>query len=198
MIRRPPRSTRTDTLFPYTTLFRSCRLTLLALFLVLWSAPAAASDLHPVRPGEGRLWRIERGDAPPSHIMGTIHITDPRVRDLPAPIREAFEASERAAFELLFTPEERRAIPQAAVASGGGSLAQAVDRETFDKAITLAGRYGIPAKIAERMPPGALACLFQTPPDEFRRRAEGDLFLDLWLIQWAYDLGKEEIGRAHV
>src|SRR3546814_2646991 len=28
MIRRPPRSTRTDTLFPYTTLFRSERLTL--------------------------------------------------------------------------------------------------------------------------------------------------------------------------
>src|SRR3546814_13725949 len=26
MIRRPPRSTRTDTLFPYTTLFRSVRL----------------------------------------------------------------------------------------------------------------------------------------------------------------------------
>src|SRR3546814_1181160 len=25
MIRRPPRSTRTDTLLPYTTLFRSCR-----------------------------------------------------------------------------------------------------------------------------------------------------------------------------
>src|SRR3546814_3646597 len=27
MIRRPPRSTRTDTLFPYTTLFRSLRFT---------------------------------------------------------------------------------------------------------------------------------------------------------------------------
>src|SRR3546814_10582363 len=27
-IRRPPRSTRTDTLFPYTTLFRSCRISL--------------------------------------------------------------------------------------------------------------------------------------------------------------------------
>src|SRR3546814_9903210 len=26
MIRRPPKSTRTDTLFPYTTLFRSCPL----------------------------------------------------------------------------------------------------------------------------------------------------------------------------
>src|SRR3546814_15122138 len=28
MIRRPPKSTRTDTLFPYTTLFRSCLLQL--------------------------------------------------------------------------------------------------------------------------------------------------------------------------
>src|SRR3546814_4329163 len=28
MIRRPPRSTRTDTLFPYTTLFRSARLSI--------------------------------------------------------------------------------------------------------------------------------------------------------------------------
>src|SRR3546814_2814570 len=26
MLRRPPRSTRTDTLFPYTTLFRSCHI----------------------------------------------------------------------------------------------------------------------------------------------------------------------------
>src|SRR3546814_19764143 len=35
MIRRPPRSTRTDTLFPYTTLFRSMALT---------SVPAAAQS----------------------------------------------------------------------------------------------------------------------------------------------------------
>src|SRR3546814_2038844 len=31
MIRRPPRSTRTDTLFPYTTLFRSCLCTQCAM-----------------------------------------------------------------------------------------------------------------------------------------------------------------------
>src|SRR3546814_1286688 len=36
MIRRPPRSTRTDTLFPYTTLFRSDR-------------PAANRDTHDLR-----------------------------------------------------------------------------------------------------------------------------------------------------
>src|SRR3546814_14621669 len=35
MIRRPPRSTRTDTLFPYTTLFRSYALVLAALNLAI-------------------------------------------------------------------------------------------------------------------------------------------------------------------
>src|SRR3546814_10708809 len=45
MIRRPPRSTRTDTLFPYTTLFRS-------LFLTLKSelAPTADVGLFQVNP----------------------------------------------------------------------------------------------------------------------------------------------------
>src|SRR3546814_8284370 len=39
MIRRPPRSTRTDTLFPYTTLFRS----------------------GPIFGKGGRYWRVEAG-----------------------------------------------------------------------------------------------------------------------------------------
>src|SRR3546814_5917614 len=42
MIRRPPRSTRTDTLFPYTTLFRSQK--------ILWSwAPGFLRDQNPLR-----------------------------------------------------------------------------------------------------------------------------------------------------
>src|SRR3546814_1767998 len=44
MIRRPPRSTRTDTLFPYTTLFRSLLALISALLFhlaVLFPEPAA-------------------------------------------------------------------------------------------------------------------------------------------------------------
>lgn len=169
-------------------------LVLFAVVLLLWSGAAAASDLHPVPHGEGRLWRVERGDAPPSHVMGTIHITDPRVRDLPAPIREAFESSEQAAFELIFTPEEREIMARGSAVDpqerpARVSLAKALDKETYERAMKVAARYGLAAEAVDCMPPGALAFLFQTPPDELRRRAEGDLFLDLWLIQWAYDLG---------
>src|SRR3546814_5649620 len=48
MIRRPPRSTRTDTLFPYTTLFRSQRRNIQRL-----QVQNGFHDLHqqPVRPG---------------------------------------------------------------------------------------------------------------------------------------------------
>src|SRR3546814_3442599 len=46
MIRRPPRSTRTDTLFPYTTLFRSIGLRVLLEIAV--EIIKAADDVQPV------------------------------------------------------------------------------------------------------------------------------------------------------
>src|SRR3546814_18935856 len=48
MIRRPPRSTRTDTLFPYTTLFRSHEA--LHLFKLLYRVPVRAKTQKPRRP----------------------------------------------------------------------------------------------------------------------------------------------------
>src|SRR3546814_8672337 len=48
MIRRPPRSTRTDTLFPYTTLFRSWPLAMIAQILVVAACVAIATRAgHP-------------------------------------------------------------------------------------------------------------------------------------------------------
>src|SRR3546814_3156427 len=44
MIRRPPRSTRTDTLFPYTTLFRSP-----------WRQPPRTSSVSCPAPGRGEM-----------------------------------------------------------------------------------------------------------------------------------------------
>src|SRR3546814_3879479 len=44
MIRRPPRSTRTDTLFPYTTLFRSISAVISLVRESVWMAPSLARD----------------------------------------------------------------------------------------------------------------------------------------------------------
>src|SRR3546814_13935067 len=77
-IRRPPRSTRTDTLFPYTTLFRS----LLGLSLGL-SAFAHAAETSPAStmacldsaPGEahGETPSDQNGDDPADKAVGHTH-----------------------------------------------------------------------------------------------------------------------------
>src|SRR3546814_13496280 len=77
MIRRPPRSTRTDTLFPYTTLFRS------AAGVVLCPWPAE-EDRRPGRPLPV-AGRAERGGGAAPARRG-----EPRLADLlPEPRRAA-------------------------------------------------------------------------------------------------------------
>src|SRR3546814_15944013 len=63
MILRPPRSTRTDTLFPYTTLFRSAR---------------TARARQPVGQSRDRLCR-RRPQLPPARLLGDRR-TDDRAR----------------------------------------------------------------------------------------------------------------------
>src|SRR3546814_4447175 len=46
MIRRPPRSTRTDTLFPYTTLFRSSALTTSPVAPCAWHQPERSEHTY--------------------------------------------------------------------------------------------------------------------------------------------------------
>src|SRR3546814_2010224 len=80
MIRRPPRSTRTDTLFPYTTLFRSQDLALTdrrpgrrrhAVHLLHAISGVSAAHLHHVAVAACHLRGIGHPDAPLSRSRGT-------------------------------------------------------------------------------------------------------------------------------
>src|SRR3546814_16863730 len=59
MIRRPPRSTRTDTLFPYTTLFRSLPPRSHILFVWMSAAPLSGRGLFRRSELGRRRWRSE-------------------------------------------------------------------------------------------------------------------------------------------
>src|SRR3546814_5150092 len=61
MIRRPPRSTRTDTLFPYTTLFRSHKSSDSAALLTGKIIPAWHGNAYPRR--SPRAWAPQAADA---------------------------------------------------------------------------------------------------------------------------------------
>src|SRR3546814_16456293 len=78
MIRRPSRSKRTDTLFPYTTLFRSSAEA--GVRLAGRAAPCRLGDRHPEKRADQNRWRaglstypepslrrLTRGQASPTH-----------------------------------------------------------------------------------------------------------------------------------
>src|SRR3546814_14144699 len=91
MIRRPPRSTRTDTLFPYTTLFRSRPDSILPLSVYFWSRicgdelrtplPVSRPDAGPGPPDRRHRGerRTDRGAARRQHAAGDALRPGPRV-----------------------------------------------------------------------------------------------------------------------
>src|SRR3546814_15647161 len=85
MIRRPPRSTRTDTLFPYTTLFRSQRRR--AVLAPLERAPRLRSGMRPIgfplgdpRPLPTPMPPNEK--APPDRSGGALSVRPERIEGL--------------------------------------------------------------------------------------------------------------------
>src|SRR3546814_8240834 len=97
MIRRPPRSTRTDTLFPYTTLFRSLLLSqehkeeskpILASPAVRARARDLGVDLAQVRPAEGE--RIRHADLDASLRYGASERSDEHTSELQSLMRSSY------------------------------------------------------------------------------------------------------------
>src|SRR3546814_11673022 len=71
MIRRPPRSTRTDTLFPYTTLFRSLSIAAASIVAKVTRdrEMAALALLHP-----GYGWERNAGYGTPQHLAALVRL----------------------------------------------------------------------------------------------------------------------------
>src|SRR3546814_12696855 len=84
MIRRPPRSTRTDTLFPYTTLFRSRLETGTRTVSVAWlNRIAGALGVDPSQ----LVTHPDRQDLPVVAILGASGVNAPRKAETAVPPR---------------------------------------------------------------------------------------------------------------
>src|SRR3546814_16056635 len=84
MIRRPPRSTRTDTLFPYTTLFRSQRPLRVCRGALPPTAPACSAHALRQRPREPGP-SSHRRPATPTHMSAQIDKAKAGIIEEPRP-----------------------------------------------------------------------------------------------------------------
>lgn len=150
--------------------------------------------------GGALLWRIEGAGAAPSYLYGTMHVTDPRVVELPPAAEQAFEVVDTLVIETtdVLDPAAMMATlaeaPELMMFTDGttlGSLLAPKDRSLVDAALE---ERGIPPASITKMKPWMIAAMVSLPPCEAARKAAGEEILDLALARRAEADGKEVLG----
>jgi uncharacterized protein len=166
-------------------------LTLLAL--------AGCGDDSPTQPySEARFWRVERDGVEPSFILGTMHVTDPEITALSAPIEQAFDSARALAVELTMDATTQAKLAKAMIASDFAWMDQRLDQRQRQLLEEVAGQYDITVAQLRLLEPWAVAAMFSFPPAELQRQMNGQQPLDLQLMERAKAAGKKLIALEKV
>ena len=169
---------------------RPWRRPVLAGLAVLLSLAAPLGPAAKDRPyGEGLLWRVERADAAPSHVFGTMHTAAPQVVDLPPSVTKAFETADSLVLEVVMTNRVRAELGRAMLLPEGRSLDAIAGPRRFERVLEAGKRYGMPGGQLKRFKPWALSMFFSLPPSELERQAAGGVPLDQMLQTRASERG---------
>jgi uncharacterized protein YbaP (TraB family) len=157
------------------------------LFVLTTTATLVWGQDAPAR--QGVLYRLQSPATPtPSYLLGTIHSEDPRILDLPEPVRSAFEASPAFALEVV---PDAEAIIKSMVAmtyTDGRNLKEVLPPDLYQRVAEALGELGMTAAAFQDFKPWAVVTLLSLPP------AEKGEFLDLVLYRAAVDARKEIKG----
>lgn len=201
-------------------------LALLSLLLVLgWLAPAAAEDAcagrnlaaemqakdpaayarlmaeaDGIANGGSIFWKIEKPGLAPSWLLGTMHLTDPRVLAMPKGAAEAKAAAKVIVVESDEILDQQKAMgrlltrPQLTMMTDGRTLQSYLTPDQTKKLEAALKKRGIPLAAVSRMQPWMLYSFFALSPCEMSRKATGEAFLDQKIAEDAVRAGKPVKG----
>jgi uncharacterized protein YbaP (TraB family) len=136
------------------------------------------------------LWRVQKDGGPVSFVLGTIHSTDARLRDLPPEMRAAFNGASDVAFEFIGTAEGQRTLGEAMKLPAGQRLEDILGAALFQRAATTLSDLGVAPQELQKFKPWALSIFLALPPLELIRQARGEPAFDFWLQEEARSFGK--------
>ena len=131
---------------------------LAALAAALTPGPTGAA----ARFDRGLLWRVT-GKAAASHVYGTIHVSDPRLVQLPAPVREAFDGARALMLEFLPDGYSKERFLEAAMFLDGQTLEEKIGAEDFERAYQHLAPIGLPREFVNKMKPWGVLLNLQNP-----------------------------------
>lgn len=158
--------------------------------LLLLPAAVAAGGCEPLPRGvepppgvhaRGLLWRVTSPAGSVNHLLGTMHLADPRVLDVLRVVRPVLAASRAVALEVVLDEAAMAALQSAMFEpAGGSSLDDLLGEPLYRRTAGYLARHGIPAEVAPLLKPWAAFTVLSQPPG-----AAGGVPLDLALAQEA-------------
>ncbi|MCF3639988.1 TraB/GumN family protein [Rhizobium sp. TRM95111] len=157
---------------------------------------ALKSEADAAENGKGIFWRIEKAGTAPSYLLGTMHVTDPRVLAMPDGARAAFDGASTVVVESDEIADEKKAgaallsRPDLTMFTDGRSitgLLSDADERTLADGLQ---RRGLSLPALNRMKPWMLMSFVALPACELARKSAGAAFLDQKLARDALAAGK--------
>lgn len=150
--------------------------------------------------GKGIFWKIEKAGVSPSYLLGTMHVTDPRVLTMPEAARRAAADASTIVIESDEILDEKKAAaamlmhPELTMFTDGSTIRDRLSAEDAEKLEKGLKTRGLALAAVARMKPWILSSFVALPACELARKAAGASFLDKQIAEDAIKAGKKVAG----
>ena len=150
--------------------------------------------------GKGIFWKIEKAGVSPSYLLGTMHVTDPRVLTMPEAARRAAADASTIVIESDEILDEKKAAaamlmhPELTMFTDGSTIRDRLSAEDAEKLEKGLKTRGLALAAVARMKPWILSSFVALPACELARKAAGASFLDKQIAEDAIKAGKKVVG----
>jgi uncharacterized protein YbaP (TraB family) len=144
----------------------------------------------------GIFWKVEKPGTPASYLLGTMHVTDPRVLAMPNGAADAFQKARTVIVESdeAVNPQKVSATllsnPGLTMFPDGHGIADYLSADQKQTLTDGLKARGVPFAAVARMKPWMIASFVSLPACELSRKAGGAAFLDQKLAEDALAEGK--------
>lgn len=150
--------------------------------------------------GKGIFWKIEKPGVEPSYLLGTMHVTDPRVTAMPKGAAEAAADSSTIVIESDEILDEKKAAaamllhPELTMFTDGSTIRDHLSADDAEKLEAGLKARGLSLAAVARMKPWILSSFVALPACEIARKTSGASFLDKQIAEDAVKAGHKVVG----
>jgi hypothetical protein len=140
------------------------------------------------------FWLIEKDGLEPSYLLGTVHLTDERVRRLPLAAEMALERATRVAVETYFDSQEDvesvlSGMGASAISSARRRLSDHLSADEFERLGRMTKETRLRPEELDKLNPWVAEMLLRNSSCEGRRVEHGEPVLDAWIAGRAVGRG---------